>query len=88
MRHEYSPLQLSTLATPLFLLHFVESFGIFEDTCTIYDLLSQRMPEYPGRHVQRYPVDLLTTHDPLFKHGEDEQLSTEKVIEIPNSSNC
>ena len=42
----------------------------------IYFLLSQRMPEYPGRHVQRYPVDPLTTHNPLFKHGEEEQMST------------
>ena len=37
-------------------------------------LLSQQMPKYPTRHVQRYPVDLLTTHDPLFRHGEDEQI--------------
>ena len=70
------------------LLHFVESLGIIKDTCTIYNLLSQRMPEYPGRHVQRYPVDPLTAHDPLFKHEEDEQLSTVKVIEIRNSSHC
>ena len=36
-------------------------------------------PEYPGKHVQiiRYPVDLLTTHDPLFKHGDDKQVSFE-----------
>ena len=45
------------------------------------------MPEYPGRHVQRYPVDPLTTHDPLFKHGEEEQLLTETKIRIRNSSN-
>ena len=69
------------------MLHFVESLGIIKDTCTIYDLLSQRMPEYPGRHVQRYPVDPLTTHDPLFKHGEEEQLFTETKIGIRNSSN-
>ena len=44
----------------------------------LYFLLSnsQRMPEYRGRHVQRYPVDPLTTHDPFFRHGEEEQLST------------
>ena len=36
------------------------------------------MPEYPGRHVQIYPVDPLI-HDPLFRHGEDEQMSTEIV---------
>ena len=36
------------------------------------------MPEYPGRHVQRYPVDPLI-HDPLFRHGENEQMSTEIV---------
>ena len=29
---------------------------IFQDTCTIYDLLSQRMLGYSGRHAQRYPV--------------------------------
>ena len=69
------------------MLHFVEPFGIIKDTCTIYDLLSQRMPEYPGRHVQRYPVDPLTTHNPLFKHGEEEQLLTETKIRIRNSSN-
>ena len=63
-------------------------FKDLKDRCIIYVLLSQRIPEYPGRHVQRYPIDLLTTHDPLFKHGEDEQLSTEKVIEIRNSSHC
>ena len=43
----------------------------------IYFLLSQRGPECPGKHVQRYPVDPLTTHDPLFKHGDDEQVSSE-----------
>ena len=43
----------------------------------IYILLSQRVPEYPGRHLQRYPVDPLVTHDPLFRHGEDEQVSSE-----------
>ena len=40
-------------------------------------LPSQRIPKYPARHVQRYPVDSLTTHDPLFRHGEDEQTSAE-----------
>ena len=45
---------------------------------TVCFLLSQRAPEYPGRHVQRYPVDAWTTHDPLFKHGEDEQLLAEE----------
>ena len=35
------------------------------------------MPEYPGGHVQRYPVDPLVTHDPLFEHGEEEQVSSE-----------
>ena len=43
---------------------------------TVCFLLSQRAPEYPGRHVQRYPVPW-TMHDPLFKHGEDEQMVTE-----------
>ena len=43
----------------------------------IYVLLSQRVPEYPVRHLQRYPVDPLTSHDPSFKHGEDEQVSSE-----------
>ena len=71
----------------IILCHFAETFNL-KGRCIIYSLLSQRMPEYPGGHVQRYPVDPLTTHDPLFKHGEDEQLSTEKVIEIRNSSNC
>ena len=42
--------------------------------CIIHVLLSQRGPEYPGRHIQRYPVDSLATHDPLFKHGEEEQM--------------
>ena len=42
----------------------------------IYFLLSQRVPEYPSRHVQRYPVDPLTKHDPLLRHGADEQMST------------
>ena len=47
----------------------------------IYFLLSQRVPEYPGGHVQLYPVDPLTTHDPLFTHGEGEQMSTKiKVL--------
>lgn len=27
--------------------------------------------------MQKYPVDPLMTHDPLFRHGEDEQMSTE-----------
>ena len=45
----------------------------------IYVLLSQWMPEYPSGHVQRYPVDPWTTHDPLFRHGEDEQLSSENI---------
>ena len=51
----------------------------------IYILLSQRGPKYPCRHVQvGYPVDLLTAHDPLFRHGEDElQMSAEK-----NPKNC
>ena len=43
-----------------------------------YILLSQQRPKYPGRHVQRYPVDPLI-HDPLFRHGEDEQMSNEIV---------
>ena len=43
----------------------------------IYILLSQRVPEYPGRHLQRYPADPLVTHDPLFWHGDDEQVSSE-----------
>ena len=42
------------------------------------DLLSQRGPKYPGRHVQlKYPVDPLTAHDPLFRQGDDEQVSSE-----------
>ena len=49
---------------------------------SIYILLSQWRPEYPGKHVQWYPVDPLTTHDPLFRHGEDEQMSTEITILI------
>ena len=47
----------------------------------IFFLLSQRVPEYPGGHVHRYPVDPLTTHDPLFRHGEDEQISA-KIVTI------
>ena len=50
------------------------------DEYIIYFLLSQREPVYPGRHVQRYPVlDSLPTHDPLLKHGEDKQMSTEII---------
>ena len=45
---------------------------------TVCFLLSQQAPEYPGRHVQRYPVDPLTTHDPLFKHEVEEQMVTEE----------
>ena len=37
------------------------------------------MPEHPGGHIHRYPVDPLTTHDPLFRQGEDEQMSAEIV---------
>ena len=40
-------------------------------------LLSQRVPKYPDGHLQRYPVYPLTIHDPLFRHGEDEQVSSE-----------
>ena len=41
------------------------------------DLLSQRGPEYPGRHAQlKYPVDPLTAHEPLFRQGDDEQVSS------------
>ena len=50
-----------------------------------YILLSQWVPEYPVRHLQRYPVDPLTSHDPLFKHGEDEQvviLMAEKMTNV------
>ena len=47
----------------------------------IYFLLSQRIPEYPRGHVQKYLADPLKTHVPLFRHGEDEQLSTEIKIE-------
>ena len=44
----------------------------------MFYLLSQRGPEYPGRHVQlKYPVDPLTAHDPLFRQGDDEQVSSE-----------
>ena len=43
----------------------------------IHVLLSQWGPEYPDRHVQRYPADPLATHDPLFKQGQEEQMSTE-----------
>ena len=36
-------------------------------------ILSQRGPVYPGIHVQLgYPVDPLTAHDPLFRHGGDD----------------
>ena len=45
------------------------------------------MPEYRGRHVERYPVDSLTTHDPLFRRGEDEQLLTDIKIGFRHSSN-
>ena len=45
---------------------------------TVCFLFSRRAPEYPGRHAQRYPVDPWRTHDPLFKHGEDEQMVTEE----------
>ena len=45
---------------------------------TVCFLVSQRAPECPGTHVQRYPVDPLTMHDPLFKHGEEEQMVTEE----------
>ena len=41
-----------------------------------YIILSQRVPEYLGRHVQlKYPVDSLTAHDPLFRHEKIEQMS-------------
>ena len=44
----------------------------------MFYLLSQRGPEYPGRHVQlKYPVDPLTAHDPLFRQKDDEQVSSE-----------
>ena len=44
------------------------------------------MPEYPGRHVQRYPVGPLPTHDPLFKHGMDKQIKAEivKIVQCIN----
>ena len=62
------------------------NLDIFKDLKDIYFLLSQWVPEYPGRHVQRYPVGPLMTHDPLFRHGEDEQMSTEitklKLVDI------
>ena len=45
------------------------------------------MPKYLGQHVQRYPVDPLKTQDPLFRHGDDEQLLNEIKIGIRNSSN-
>ena len=45
------------------------------------------MPKYPGGHVQRYPVVRLTTYDPLFKHGEDEQFLTDIKTGFRSSSN-
>ena len=63
-------------------LNILPAFG--QKEYIIYILLSQRGPEYPGRHVQLgYPVDLLTAHDPLFRHGEDKlQMSAEKKTKL------
>ena len=46
------------------------------------------MPEYPDKHVHRYPVDPLAMHDPLFRHGEGEQMLTEirKMLSACSSS--
>ena len=62
-------------------LLLVENCDIFRrfKRCTICFLLSQCRPENPGIHEQKYPVDPFMTHDPLFRHGEDEQISTKMV---------
>ena len=46
---------------------------------TYFLLDPQRGPVYPGLHVQRYPVDLLPAHDPLLRHGENEQMFTKTM---------